>query len=679
MFWRIPMNVPSDREPSGRHSRTCIWFAVLPAALVWSTIDRGANSTVAAPPPPRNLSPAGTIQEVHLLQQNWSDDEGNWFYNVPQGSKLLRYDWFLRLEQPDSEALFRDLEHVRSLGYLPRTPSSPGNPDGLPIGFVQDGEHLGLTCAACHTNQVNLGTRAWLVDGAPTLGDLARFQRRLVEALDKTLADPAKFDRFARRVLGAGAGDAARMGLKQDLRRAADARRSYNDRNLPATSAPLFGPGRVDAFGAILNEVTETFAQAPDNHAAANAPVSYPFLWDTPQHDHVQWNGAAENTDVPLLRGVLGTAHIGALGRNAGEVLGVFGTVDATHEGSLLQLQGYESSVNKGNLIDIEELLRKLWSPVWPAEFPPINESLRARGQQLFEDHCRSCHAPIKRDDQNRRVTADMRAVGTDQTMASNFATRSARSGVLAGRRASLTGFRVLGPVEPVKDLLIHVVQRVVVWPDRTGLFMSVGPDELLTRLELPLEYPIYAEIRVGDRKVVGAFNHLKLAQGQVQDVVSRKALRLQTATRQFRQDLSAIDDVGRFVSADGQTLRIDELPGIAHALTPAGTRLTFSEPAPIEFAYKGRPLNGIWATAPYLHNGSVPNLDELLKPAAQRVKTFKVGSRDFDPAAVGFRTDLGDFVFDATLPGNSNSGHEYDREFTPDERLQLIEYMKSL
>ena len=54
---------------------------------------------------------------------------------------------------------------------------------------------------------------------------------------------------------------------------------------------------------------------------------------------------------------------------------------------------------------------------------------------------------------------------------------------------------------------------------------------------------------------------------------------------------------------------------------------------------YRARPLNGIWATAPYLHNGSVPNLREMLTPAAQRSKIFYMGNWDFDPVTVGYET----------------------------------------
>jgi hypothetical protein len=98
--------------------------------------------------------------------------------------------------------------------------------------------------------------------------------------------------------------------------------------------------------------------------------------------------------------------------------------------------------------------------------------------------------------------------------------------------------------------------------------------------------------------------------------------------------------------------------------------------------AYKARPLNGIWATAPYLHNGSVPNLWELLKRPGDRVKSFYVGSREFDPVNVGFVTTKYDEMavpLDTTLQGNGNSGHTWGTELTDAEKWDLIEYLKSL
>ena len=106
--------------------------------------------------------------------------------------------------------------------------------------------------------------------------------------------------------------------------------------------------------------------------------------------------------------------------------------------------------------------------------------------------------------------------------------------------------------------------------------------------------------------------------------------------------------------------------------------------------AYPARPLAGIWATAPFLHNGSVPNLYELLSPLDERSKTFYRGNLEFDPVRVGFeiREFEGGFKFDTSATGNSNAGHEFSdvarkgvigRKLTADERWQIIEYLKVL
>ena len=79
---------------------------------------------------------------------------------------------------------------------------------------------------------------------------------------------------------------------------------------------------------------------------------------------------------------------------------------------------------------------------------------------------------------------------------------------------------------------------------------------------------------------------------------------------------------------------------------------------------YKPRPLEGVWATPPFLHNGSVPNLYEMLSPVEERSKKFFVGRREFDPVKVGYVTKPMDgsssgFWLDTTIPGNRNTGHE--------------------
>jgi hypothetical protein len=107
--------------------------------------------------------------------------------------------------------------------------------------------------------------------------------------------------------------------------------------------------------------------------------------------------------------------------------------------------------------------------------------------------------------------------------------------------------------------------------------------------------------------------------------------------------------------------------------------------------AYKVRPLNGVWATPPYLHNGSVPNIYALLSPVSERPAKFYLGNREYDPVNVGYRTDKldGGFEFDTSLRGNHNTGHEFNDDtkkpgvigpgLTPDERRALVEYIKTL
>jgi len=102
---------------------------------------------------------------------------------------------------------------------------------------------------------------------------------------------------------------------------------------------------------------------------------------------------------------------------------------------------------------------------------------------------------------------------------------------------------------------------------------------------------------------------------------------------------------------------------------------------------YANHPLDGIWARSPYLHNGSVPTLRDLLEPSAKRPKLWYRGSDEFDPAKVGYRTDAQApgsnlFVYDTSKAGNANTGHEgyrYGTDLPDAAKDALVEYMKTL
>lgn len=112
--------------------------------------------------------------------------------------------------------------------------------------------------------------------------------------------------------------------------------------------------------------------------------------------------------------------------------------------------------------------------------------------------------------------------------------------------------------------------------------------------------------------------------------------------------------------------------------------------PRPTPGVYKAAPREGVWATPPFMHNGSVPNLYEMLLPAKQRTKQFYVG-REFDPVKVGLDTSgkSGKFLIDTTLRGNSNAGHSFENGprgkgvigplLTEEQRWALVEYLKSI
>ena len=104
-------------------------------------------------------------------------------------------------------------------------------------------------------------------------------------------------------------------------------------------------------------------------------------------------------------------------------------------------------------------------------------------------------------------------------------------------------------------------------------------------------------------------------------------------------------------------------------------------------FGYANMPLDGLWLRAPYLHNGSVPTLRDLLEPAANRPKEFYRGYDVFDTQNVGFISNIAEetgrkyFRFDTSIPGNGNQGHEgklYGTELPAEEKTALVEYMKT-
>lgn len=603
---------------------------------------------------------AGTFEGAFdgevVVAQNWNCRERQEFWFTDQGSQIIPYVWFLHLEQAGSTAKFSDPANMDRYRYLPQKPTEL-NPDGLPIGFTMGNakaneaygeisrDWLGLTCAACHTGQVEFKGAKYLIDGAPAMGDFEGLFLDLVEAMQATLDDNGKFDRFADNVIAdsrarknGGASD--KNTLRAQLRRMTAIRDDWNKRN---RGDSRYGHARLDAIGAIFNETAATALGEPSNTTLADAPVSYPFIWDTPQHDKVQWNGSVTN------------AGPGALGRNVGEVLGVFGALELNTK--LLSRAGHATSVNFVSLGRLEGLLWQLQSPLWrDTGLPAIDQALADKGRNDFEKFCIKCHQDIERANSDRRIEAKMlpvanptnpddpNALATDKTMAANFLSRTARARQLTGRFTRYWGvlskFEVFKLRERNKTPKAKILGYTVLGAITRALFKD--PKDTLEAIKA----------------------------GQPPDVIA-----VLDKAAQHLADKVDLDNFRAYLEEINGKIKQQPIPDPAKlACFPDGGLA----------CYKARSLNGIWATAPYLHNGSVRTMRQLLLPADQREKSFKVGTREFDPDDMGFKND-GAFTLDTTLPGNSNAGHDgpiYGNEVLAkdkDRMNALLEYLKTL
>jgi len=93
---------------------------------------------------------------------------------------------------------------------------------------------------------------------------------------------------------------------------------------------------------------------------------------------------------------------------------------------------------------------------------------------------------------------------------------------------------------------------------------------------------------------------------------------------------------------------------------------------------YWATSLAGVWARSPYLHNGSVRTMRELIASPADRAKSFHRGSRIYDENQLGY-INAGSYLLDTTTPGNSNAGHDYGADLSSTQKNELIEYLKTL
>lgn len=532
---------------------------------------------------------------VTYLNQAWSQEDREWYYNFSQGATVMSYDIFLNLEVAESQELFRSDANSERYGLIPQ-PASPANPDGLPIGISKTvidkpkwagaaiGEFAGVTCAMCHNSELRYQGRRIRIDGGNNNAlDFQAYIRALDAAMQATLKDAAKFDRLASRLNATSADQKAQLRARMTPQAAQT--HYYATRSLP--SASPWGPARIDALTMIQNRMTANLPGIPENTSTPNAPVKPPFLWNAPQGLWTQWAAIVQDP----------------LARNLGETMGVYMDINLRAASPSEGLFASNAAIH--SLARVESQLSRLAPPSWPEDvLGKIDREKAKTGKALFVTHCASCHNvwPYRWTEPNKYGKSfvlvgltPQNYVGTDGTQA------------VAIRPFALT--------EALGDNL---------------------PGEMRGKAVLPS-----TDFKLGlARSILGrAIAEAKLTDAQ-------------------RVELNGFRE--------------------------------FPPPPTPDLVYKAAPRDGVWATGPFMHNGSVPNLYEMLVPAKERTKKFYVG-REFDPVKVGVDTsgNSGRFLFDTALLGNSNAGHSFEAgprgdgvigpPLTEDERWALVEYLKSI
>jgi hypothetical protein len=587
--------------PAKRLVRTAVLFGAAAAIALIAPRFSGAIAPAAADP---------------VFLQQWPDPaQRQQFYNQDQGSQLIPLAWLRALKTPTGQPFLGD--QLARYGYL----ANPQSPNQLPVGFTinsaPDGAYAGMTCAACHTREIDAGGQTLRIDGGPALVDFQGFLTDLVAAVGTINASDQAFAPFAAQVLGPNATSAQQAALKQAMSIWYTREHAMVTGALPR--ADIWGLGRLDAISMIFNRLTgldvgpaPTYVIA-NNIQPADAPARYPFVWNAPIQDHIQWPGFAQNGDNLL-----------GLARNLGEVYGVFGTFHPKYKPFPQVLTRMDAlgtnSANFNGLARLENLVAAITPPKWPF---PVDAALASRGQVVFDrapeaGGCVACHGEFPGEMRlmnNHTWKTPVQDVGTDSREYAIIArTLPGGAGSISGSRppfgaavnAQSTQFDMLRA-----SVIASILQRGLQFPQNPDVvaFMSGRP---VNALEMS--------------------NDLKYAFVKKQD-----------------------------------------------AAPDAGCNKTN-----LPYCYESRVLHGIWAVAPYLHNGSVPTLADLLKPSAQRPASFAVG-RNYDIAKVGLAAQQpGSYTrvtTDCTVrnSGNSRCGHEFGTQLSADDKTALLEYLKTL
>jgi len=592
------------------------------------------------------------VDKTHFLNQ-WGVGSRRDFYHIAQGTRIMPYDWFVSLEQPTSlfseEPLLSDPEYLGRIGFILDT--SGKSPDNLPIGFAKDdgfvdantGQKMtvvGLTCAACHTGDLHFKkgneTHALRIDGGPGMVDPGLFASATGLALGLTANLDGRFNRFAKRVF-------KRQGQEYSEEKAAALKKIIQAIvNNGIKENALYNKTIRDRLGLDPDKFQEGFSRTDALDRILHQVFGSNLLIKDQQQraaSNFVPNNAPVNFphiwDASWFDWVQYNASIHQpMVRNAGEALGVKASANLVDDKLL-----YKSSAKIINLHQIEETLAGkkpfggLTSPKWPEKlFPKIDTKLAAKGKTLYKDLCQGCHLPPLEE-----LKADLKTIKPEDEYS---------KGKHWTNKFWIEGYRKKG----IALLEVQTIEIKDIGTDSTVLDnfnnAKIGYAGALTSSgSAPNTWePVTKDMGMG------------VALGNVIENVDNRWYESNHISQQER----------------------DKFNGYRKNLIEAKS------------VYKARPLNGVWATAPFLHNSAVPTLYDMLSPVSERPKVFYLGSKMFDFKKVGFETRefRGAYKLDTSLTGNSNKGHEFNhgargngnigRYLEPSERYAIIEYLKT-
>ncbi|MGH9873923.1 MAG: di-heme-cytochrome C peroxidase [Pyrinomonadaceae bacterium] len=615
-------------------------------------------------------TPGATESGSAVAANGLSVTERATFYHLAEGSELYPYSWMKALHTAEDKPF---LDNPERFGLLP----DPNDPDGLPIGLTKAarpgvplGEMVGVNCAGCHVGEISFNNRSYRIDGAPNLFDLVSFDIALFKDSEATVKDPKQLFAFLVRWWKQGHNVAPAESSRAEISaKATDAENQAPPPPTEATRELLGSHKSLDDLrnaGEVEKSVADEIEAIVARHSAAPMEIASAAPRGAPETAYrASAKKAAKKAPAP--NGIFAkesasereTSISGILGDVEQYVALLYSYIDLLK--NLANTAGTGSVPSGGfGRVDAFGGARNLLFPkdARPATAPVSYPYLWGFGQIAYFHYAANTNSILERNiGQALGLGASFdKTFGTFATSV-NLENTNALEELAYKIQPPPWPIDILGPLDSAKVARGKTLYQQNCAACHEQFALAPPPDGMPAGSWVLNTYALN-EIGTDPNEALN-FAAPVTYRGKKIPLPEAIALLVPRIESAYYKKFNTSP-------ADQDRWNHGRLP--AHWHSPA--------------VYSARPLAGIWATAPYLHNGSVLTLYDLLLPGAKRPTTFYVGAREFDPVHVGYvnqQNGQRSFQFDTTKPGNSNLGHEYGTNLSEDQKLDLLEFLKSL